>query len=157
MFKEGLPEEYKKELEETGKIHIPHNPPKATTPAQTDELLKMPDNIKNRLDKYLSILNESDGALVPHIYAEIKKRKDKNPEIKYNFWEVLEGIIQGQEDAIEILQRARESLKRFLLTEATDKQLARPTPQIKTYGLLNDKVNQDIICNTPEVKPIDGH
>lgn len=153
MFKEGLPEEYKKELEETGKIHIPHNPPKATTPAQTDELLKMPDNIKNRLDKYLSILNESDGALVPRIYAEIKKQKDKNPNIKYNFWEVLEGITQGQPDALAILKRARESLKRF---EINERQLAHPAPQFKKYGLLNDKVTHDIICAPYDDANIDG-
>lgn len=156
MIKEGLPEEYKKELAETGRIHIPHNPPKSTTSGQTDELLNLPDNVKNRLDKYLSVLNEGGGTLVPYLYAEISKLQEKEPGEEYSLWSVLDKILQKDAEALAILKRARENLQKAKILESKEGKEARPLPAIKTYGLLNDKINTDLICSKFFASEIDG-
>ena len=136
--------------QEQGVIKIPQTPPKATTAAQTDELLKVPgNNMKLRLEKYLTILNESGGALVPHIIAEIGRQKDKHPEQVYleNFWHVLDAILDRKPEALAILEKAREDLKKAQILESPESRLSKPLPQVKTYGLLNDSINHNILVN----------
>ena len=139
-----------------GKIHIPMTPPEPTTAAQTDEYLKLPDNLKNRLNKYLSVLNEGGGVLVPYLFAEVNKLQEKEPGDKYNLWSVLDRISQGDADAIAILKRARENLEKAKILESKEGKAARPLPAIKTYGILNDKVNHDLICSQFLTREIDG-
>lgn len=93
-----------------GVVHIPLTPPQATTAEETDKLLNDPE--RNRLDKYLAIQNESGGYLVPHIIAEIGKLQEQHPERKYNYWEVLESITMQEPEALALLNRAREDLKK---------------------------------------------
>ena len=138
-----------------GKIHIPKNPPKSTTPAETDELLNMPDNFKNNVFSYLSIVNESGGALVPYIIAEIGKLQEKSGQ-EINFFEILDRMTHKEPQALALLNRAREQLKKAQILEAPESKLTKPTPTIKTYGLQNDAVNNDLICSEFLSREIDG-
>lgn len=172
MIKEGLPEEYKKELAETGRIHIPHNPPKSTTSGQTDELLNLPDNVKNRLDKYLSLLNEGGGTLVPYLYAEISNLQEKEPGEKYSLWSVLDKILQKDAEALAILERARENLKRAQkkqrAAEAREKQKsslmlsgAENAPRVKynqydTFIFLKDNFTNTAFSLMPDIRMEEG-
>ena len=142
--------------EQGGGIKLPKTPPQPTTAAQTNEFLKMPDNIRNRLNKYLSILNENSGALVPHIIAEIGRQQEKHPDQYINFWEVLDQITNQEPQALAILERARESLKKSQILESPENKISKPTPQVKEYGLLNDKINHELICGDYFNSTIDG-
>lgn len=104
-------EEYERmlaeELATTGKIHIPHTPPKATKASETDKTLaSLPEDARGRLEKYLSILNESGGALVPCLIEEGQKRATP-----LNLFEILDKICKQEPAGLAILEKAREKLK----------------------------------------------
>lgn len=113
-----------------GVVHIPHTPPKATTPEETDKLLQELKNHSNEHDYmsildelsiYVSILNESNGALSPYIYKEIDARNAANPKNKTDFWKVLDGIAHKKPEAVEILEAARSELKQAKKIERAEK------------------------------------
>ena len=144
--------EKKNEAQEQEQViwKIPQTPPKATTAEQTDELLKMQgESMKLRLEKYLSVLNENGGALVPYIIAEIGRQKEKHPEQEYleNFWHVLDAILDRKPEALAILEKAREDLKKAQILESPESRISKTLPQVKTYGLLNDSINHNILVN----------
>lgn len=115
MTKKDYIEQLAEEAEaNNGVVHIPHTPPKATTPEETDKLLQAANNkvndymsIIDEINIYVSILNESNGALSPCIYAEIEAYNAAHPDNTTDFWRVLEGISHREPEAMEILEAAR--------------------------------------------------
>lgn len=122
---------------------------------QADELENLPDNMRTRLERYLSILNESGGNLVPYIIAEACKLENK-PGYEINLFEILEGMIKKEPQALGILTRARENLQKSQIKEKPENKIIKPLPQVKTYGLLNDTINQELICSEFVAREIDG-
>lgn len=100
-----------------GALHIPHTPPKATTPEETDKILKDPQ--ASNFEKRISITNESGGVLMPYIFAEIDALHEKNRKIDVlYFWE---GVVKNEPDALEILEAARAELKQAQKIERAKK------------------------------------
>lgn len=124
----------------------PENP-QQTTAAQTDAFLEMPDNIKSKLDKYLSILNENGGALVPYLFKEVEKIKQKDPEnSNFDFWVLLNNIIKQDPDALAALKRARENLQNTL-TLVKEENIKALAPYIDKVLQENPKAYKDITIN----------
>ena len=144
------------ELKTTGKIHIPHTPPKATTAEETDKAINtLPNDTRGRLDKYLSLLNESGGAVVPYILAEIQELQRKSGK-QIILWDVFDSIIKQDPEALALLARAREQLKKAQLLESPENKFIKPLPAVETYGLQNDSLNRDLICSEFLAREIDG-
>lgn len=126
--------------DETGKMHIPKTPPKATTAQETDRALH--DVSISDLDKILSILNENEGKLTPYLFAELDYFKSLHPEIKYTDknirFALLSSIAYNEPEGLEILERARNNLKRDIKEKQAERAEAarqkQKTALIQTQG-----------------------
>ena len=123
-------------------IHIPQTPPKATTAEETDRLIK--EQAALWIDKYLSIMNESGGELVPYLFAELPEYTKKHPEINYTNNSMItllfEGIANQEPDALEVLNRARKHLKSDKKLENLEK--AREKQQKELQAIPNENARR---------------
>ena len=100
-----------------GVVHIPHTPPKATTTDETNEVLRNPK--ASNFEKHNAVVNESGGALMPYIFAEIDALHEKNGKIDVLFF--WEGIVKNEPAAVKILEAARAELKQAKKIERAEK------------------------------------